>query len=943
MPAARTIHLTVGGLVFFSLVMISLWLGKTSGIRLPFVADWDPESMLVFTCGVIIAALGALHPCFGLALLAFLRPWLDGVTYAGDNLYFLGAILYFFVLWAVRVFWRGGTLHSMAPTLLLAGFTAVAAITAPASFQLDNTITQLLLWAGFLALFVLASNGLRLRSAAMIVFGGFSAALLFQSVYGLLHYRYVLPYVRAQMLEDPDLLRQFFRVPTAEVIRRLNLNRAFGTMLHPNTFASFMIMGIPASLGMAGYCILRNMQAARVWRERGAGGRDVRPLAGWTLAGVVTLVFFVTALYSSFAAPELGTGTVLLVALVAALAVGGAHAAAVTLYARASGVRAASYAAGAYVHLAMLPVLFLALWLSFSRGAMLALLVAAVATGLLVAGGMLRGRIARTAAWVLLAAGGIFLAGQAAPDAPVMDAQPVADANTAALAGQPVAEANTQALGAQGARRPRPELRTEGETVTAAELMSGASFRLRLGYWKIGLRMFLDNPWTGVGLGNFGVAYPKYQTMDAGDVKAAHNAVVKTLAETGIFGALLFSAYWLFVIVWGGLRVWSEKDRAERWLLGGIYTALLAFLAHSLLDFGFYNPSLVFFAFLLTGLFFARARAVAPEDEPETAAPAHPAVQVAALGMLVAAALLTGYGYRVYAQHYALCGSRLNISSWERLERHYEVGRIMIRGVGDYWGAMRRAEREGTALNQAPPSVPMRMLHPFLLPAFEAGQLDRSDARGVVEAMGTLIMPAPGGGWRRVVQGEPLQGDVRFVANKWPSNIFEVTRLAAELWVNELETIDRLFPHRPELAAYISDYYELLCIANSGPLLKAEFNKFLNRRVSWAREAVRRAPEVAEYHSLYARVLWFRAQSAPPEEARRLNEEGLSAFRNAQRLASQVSPDVNWQLHAALQRYGQLLVEAGDAARGQRLLAESEQYAEQARRITRVRGRLGLS
>jgi hypothetical protein len=947
LPAPRTVAFTAAALAFFCVVMIALWLGKTAGIRLPFIADWDPESMFVFTCGVLTIALGALHPCFGLAFLAFLRPWLDGVTYSGDNLYFLGAILYLFVLWAVRLVWRGGSLHGKAPALLLAGFLAVAAVTAPASYQLDNTITQLLLWTGFLALFILAGNGLRLRAAFMVALCGFSAALLFQSIYALLHYRYVLPYVRAQMLEDPDLLRQFFRVPTAEVIRRLNLNRAFGTMLHPNTFASFMIMGIPASVGMAAYCTLNNIRAARAWRESGASGGSVRALAGWTLAGAVLLVSFVTVLYSTFAAPDLGTEVVLGIALAAGFLVGGGHAVAVARYARSAGVRAAAYAVGAYVHVAMLPVLLLALWLSYSRGAMMALAVAALTAGLLLlsvwfSGRRTGGRPKRTAALgLLLLAGAAVLAGQAAPGAPAVNTPALAQANTSALTGQPAAEANTPALGTQGPRRPRPELRMEGETLTAAELMSGASFRLRLGYWKIGLRMAKAHPWTGVGFGNFGVAYPKFQTLDAGDVKAAHNSLVKALAETGVFGLLTFSLYWGFVIFWGGYRVLKERDTAERWLLLAIHAAILAFLAHSLLDFGFYNPSLIFFAFLLTGLFFARAVPAAAEATP--VGTARPAVQVAALGMLVAAALVAGYGYRVYAQHYALCGTRLNIASWERLERQNETSRIMVREVGQYYGAMRRAEREGAAFNRPAPSVPMPLLHPFLLPAFEAGELDRTDARGVLEAMGTLIVPAPGGGWRRVAQGEPLRGDVRFLADKWPSNIFEVTRLAARLWAEELEAIDRLFPHRPELAAYISDYYELLCVAHTGPRHKADFNRCLDRRLHWAREAVRRSPELADYQSLYGRALWYRAQTAPQQEARRLNEEGLSAFRRAQRLASQVSPDVNWQLHTALQRYGRLLLEAGDSERGQALLDESEEYADQARRIIRVRGRLGLS
>ena len=72
---------------------------------------------------------------------------------------------------------------------------------------------------------------------------------------------------------------------------------------------------------------------------------------------------------------------------------------------------------------------------------------------------------------------------------------------------------------AQSLTAPQPSLpiTREGEFLTAQDLMNPASFRLRLTYWQTGLRIALDNFLLGVGLGNFGTVYPKYQFPGAGD------------------------------------------------------------------------------------------------------------------------------------------------------------------------------------------------------------------------------------------------------------------------------------------------------------------------------------------------------------------------------------------------------------------------------------------
>jgi hypothetical protein len=53
-----------------------------------------------------------------------------------------------------------------------------------------------------------------------------------------------------------------------------------------------------------------------------------------------------------------------------------------------------------------------------------------------------------------------------------------------------------------------------------------------------------DNLLAGVGLGNFGTVYPKYQYLGAGDVKPAHNDYLQVLAELGVPGLVAFLWLW---------------------------------------------------------------------------------------------------------------------------------------------------------------------------------------------------------------------------------------------------------------------------------------------------------------------------------------------------------------------------------------------------------------
>jgi O-antigen ligase len=65
----------------------------------------------------------------------------------------------------------------------------------------------------------------------------------------------------------------------------------------------------------------------------------------------------------------------------------------------------------------------------------------------------------------------------------------------------------------------------------------------RLYWWGSALKMFLDHPWTGVGIGNFGSAYLTYKLGGTENTLFAHGLPFTLAAETGLLGS--FSFLWL--------------------------------------------------------------------------------------------------------------------------------------------------------------------------------------------------------------------------------------------------------------------------------------------------------------------------------------------------------------------------------------------------------------
>ena len=129
-----------------------------------------------------------------------------------------------------------------------------------------------------------------------------------------------------------------------------------------------------------------------------------------------------------------------------------------------------------------------------------------------------------------------------------------------------------------------------------ATFESALSFQSRVTVWEESWDIFLDNPLTGVGIGNLG----RYITFVTSERASAHNIVLGLLAETGIVGFLLFAT--LIILTWRSImQSYREtNDDRSRFVTWGIASAFLGAIAHSMVEPNFegYQFSVVMWAML---------------------------------------------------------------------------------------------------------------------------------------------------------------------------------------------------------------------------------------------------------------------------------------------------------------------------------------------------------
>ncbi|MDD5224798.1 MAG: O-antigen ligase family protein [bacterium] len=142
------------------------------------------------------------------------------------------------------------------------------------------------------------------------------------------------------------------------------------------------------------------------------------------------------------------------------------------------------------------------------------------------------------------------------------------------------------------------------------------SIRFRFLAWESSLKMFKDNTFFGVGLANYPLSLPKYQTADLDrmaeqtgtTVDNPHNEFLFFLSETGLVGFFFWLVFLFSVFLFSFRELKRSRNFSERIFAGGILAGFWGFLANSFFAFNFHLPasSLAFFG--LVGLMEAESR-----------------------------------------------------------------------------------------------------------------------------------------------------------------------------------------------------------------------------------------------------------------------------------------------------------------------------------------------
>jgi O-antigen ligase len=106
------------------------------------------------------------------------------------------------------------------------------------------------------------------------------------------------------------------------------------------------------------------------------------------------------------------------------------------------------------------------------------------------------------------------------------------------------------------------------------------------------IRIFLDHPALGTGLGTLQEVFPRYDTIyDGKIVNHSHNDYAEALAEMGIAGGLCGFAF-LVLLFWNAWKIFVvEKETRSFAYHVSALVACLGLLVHAMVDFNFHIPS----------------------------------------------------------------------------------------------------------------------------------------------------------------------------------------------------------------------------------------------------------------------------------------------------------------------------------------------------------------
>lgn len=137
------------------------------------------------------------------------------------------------------------------------------------------------------------------------------------------------------------------------------------------------------------------------------------------------------------------------------------------------------------------------------------------------------------------------------------------------------------------------------------DLMSASA---RLDYYRGAVRIAMERPATGAGLGEFLSAYVRVKPLAAEETRAAHNLVLEMLSQAGVVGGLA-ALPCVLLPAWLALRRRQPGGDGDELLAGAAVAGLGAWVLHALLDFNLQIPPTVATAAVLPVLCWSRGEA----------------------------------------------------------------------------------------------------------------------------------------------------------------------------------------------------------------------------------------------------------------------------------------------------------------------------------------------
>lgn len=122
-----------------------------------------------------------------------------------------------------------------------------------------------------------------------------------------------------------------------------------------------------------------------------------------------------------------------------------------------------------------------------------------------------------------------------------------------------------------------------------------SSVGARLVYWRAAIDIAIEHPIFGTGPGSFKPEYDKRRPPGSEPTRLVHNDFLEQAVDSGLPAAIFYLCSWVGIL-------WRARPKAgQLGLRYWVWISLIAYVAHSLVEFHLYIPALAWPAFLLLG------------------------------------------------------------------------------------------------------------------------------------------------------------------------------------------------------------------------------------------------------------------------------------------------------------------------------------------------------